>query len=193
MGAKSVACNPRAFANMALVELATARSGRFAGDFDITLDGNPKTEFRPSLSGTRRVRSTVRSPFISRLSSGSEFCRSLSGWVVARTSRGSRPKADGCELHALELARPISFLLHQNSQILSFPIRDLVRAGMREFDPSVCSHAVTRPRIAINYCAKTLHLPGISQISGRSPSAEIRQPERESAESLRPACGKLPF
>ena len=33
---------------------------------------------------------------------------------------------------------------------------------MREFDPSVSSHPVTRPRIVVNLCAEALHFTGVS-------------------------------
>ena len=69
----------------------------------------------------------------------------------------------------------------------------LSSSRMREFDPSVSSHPVTRPRIVVNLCAKTLHFTGISYVLDRSPIVENRQLQRESPESLQANPQKFPF
>ena len=45
------------------------------------------------------------------------------------------------------------------------PSGDRVRAGMREFDPSRLSQPLTRPKIVVNICAKSLQFAGYSRMS----------------------------
>ena len=79
-----------------------------------------------------------------------------------------------------------------------FPFRDfcwrrLVRSGMREFDPSVSSQAVSQPKIDCIFVMKGLQNKAFRAFIVRSPDSENRQSKRESAKSLRPSSQIFPF
>jgi len=90
-------------------------------------------------------------------------------------------------------AHPRTLTWYRNPQIAPLRAGDQVRAGMREFDPSVSSQAVRRPEIWPSAMPEVPANGAHLQIGGRSPGSEFGDFPSHIADSLRRIFEIFPF
>ena len=103
-------------------------------------------------------------------------------WVapIARKvpTLSASPSLPISRLKARKSPSPEIGLLRRNSRDIS---KAFSQSGSWEFDPSQVSHAVTRPKIVVNFCAKTLQLRGFCLYPDSENLPKVSGPNRKNS------------